>query len=82
MTILVLAEHDNRSLKSSTSHAVTAAQKLGDDINVVVIGYGAASVAQAAAQFAGVKKILHVDAPHLEKPTAENVAAELLARPV
>ena len=79
MTILVLAEHDNRSLKSSTSHAVTAAQELGDDINVVVIGYGAASVAQAAAQFAGVKKILHVDAPHLEKPTAENVAAELLA---
>src|SRR5438093_1107576 len=79
MTILVLAEHDNSSLKSSTSHAVTAAQKLGDDITVLVVGYDAASAAQAAAQFAGVGKILHVDAPHLKKPTAENVAAELLA---
>src|SRR6266513_3013219 len=79
MTILVLAEHDNSALKSSTSHAVTAAQTLGDDISIVVIGYGAASVAQAAAQFVGVKKIVHVDAPHLKKPTAENVAAQLLA---
>ena len=79
MTILVLAEHDNSSLKSSTSHAVTAAKKLGDDVNIVVIGYDAASVAQAAAQFAGVRKVVHVDAPHLEKPTAENVAAQLLA---
>src|SRR2546421_7763590 len=79
MTILVLAEHDNSSLKSSTSHTVTAAQKLGDDITVLVVGCDAASVAQAAAQFAGVRKVLHVDAPHLKKPTAENVAAELLA---
>src|SRR5258705_13375447 len=79
MTILVLAEHDNSALKSSTSHAVTAAQKLGEDINVAVIGHGAASVAQAAAQFAEIKKVLHVDAPHLEKPTAENIAAQLLA---
>src|SRR6266550_1818854 len=79
MTILVLAEHDNSSLKSSTSHAVTAAQKFGDDVNIVVIGHDAASVAQAAAQFAGVRKVVHVDAPHLEKPTAENVAAQVLA---
>ncbi len=79
MTILVLAEHDNNALKSSTSHAVTAAQKLGEDINVAVIGHGAASVAQAAAQFAGVTKVLHIDAPHLEKPTAENIAAQLLS---
>ncbi|TMH69341.1 MAG: electron transfer flavoprotein subunit alpha/FixB family protein [Betaproteobacteria bacterium] len=79
MTILVLAEHDNSSLKSATSHAVTAAQKLGDDITVLVVGYDAASVAHAAAQFAGVRRIVHVDAPHLQKPTAENVAAELLA---
>jgi electron transfer flavoprotein alpha subunit len=79
MAILVLAEHDNSSLKSSTSHAVTAAQKLGDDISVLVVGYQAASAAQAAAQLAGVTTVLHVDAAHLEKPTAENVAAQLLA---
>ena len=79
MAILVLAEHDNGSLKSSTSHAVTAAQKLGDDIHMLVVGYQAASAAQAAAQLAGVTTVLHVDAPYLEKPTAENVAAQLLA---
>ena len=79
MSTLVLAEHDNGSLKSSTSHAVAAAQKLGDDITVLVAGYRADPAVQNAARLAGVTKVIQVDAPHLEKGTAENIAAQVLA---
>jgi len=79
MAILVLAEHDNRSLKSSTSHVVTAAQKLGADIDVLVAGHHADGAAQAAARLKGVAKVRVVDASHLEMPTAENLAAVLIA---
>jgi electron transfer flavoprotein alpha subunit len=79
MSILVLAEHDNQSLRSSTSHVVAAARKLGDDVHVLIVGGNAAGAAQAAARVAGVSKVLHADAPHFEKPTAENLAAQTLA---
>jgi electron transfer flavoprotein alpha subunit len=79
MTILVIAEHDHASLKSSTAHAVTAASKLGTDIHVLVAGHNAQGAAQAAAQLAGVGKVLLADAQHLAAPTAENVAATALS---
>jgi electron transfer flavoprotein alpha subunit len=79
MSILILAEHDPQSLRPSTLHVVTAARRLGDDIHVLIAGNGAAGAAQAAAQVPGVTKVLHADAPHLEHPTAENVAAQVLA---
>ena len=75
MAILVLAEHDNRSIKKATLNAVAAAQKLGGDIEVLVAGHNAGAAAQAAAQVAGVKKVLHADAPQLGEFLAENVAA-------
>jgi len=78
MTTLVLVEHDNASLKSSTLHTVGAATKLGGEIHLLVVGSNAAAVAQASAQLAGVAKVLHVDAPHLAQPTAENVTAQVL----
>ena len=77
--ILVLAEHDNASLKSPTAHAVGAASKLGGEVHVLVAGHEAAGAASEAAKIAGVAKVLHVDAPHLQSPTAENVAAQVLA---
>jgi electron transfer flavoprotein alpha subunit len=79
MSILILAEHDNRALKSSTSHAVTAAQKLGGDIDVVVAGYHADDAAQAAARLSGVSRVRVIEAPQFEKPTAENLAALVIA---
>jgi electron transfer flavoprotein alpha subunit len=79
MAILVLAEHDHASLKSATLHTVTAAQKLGGDVHVVVAGHNAAPAAKAAAELAGVAKVLHIDADCLTQPTAENVTAQLLA---
>ncbi len=74
MAILVIAEHDNKAVRKSTLNAVAAAQKLGPDIHVLVAGHQAAEAAKAAAQVAGVKKVLHADAPHLAEFLAENVS--------
>ena len=79
MTILLLADHDNASLNAATLNAVTAAQKIGGELTILVAGHNAAPVAQAAAQIPGVAKILQADAPHFANPTAENVAATVVA---
>jgi len=73
--VLVLAEHDNKSLRKATLNTVAAAQKVGGDLHILVAGHQAAAVAKAAAQIPGVKKVLHADAPHLGEELAENVAA-------
>jgi electron transfer flavoprotein alpha subunit len=75
MAILVLAEHDNASLRKATLHAVAAAQKIGGELHLLVAGHQAQAAAKAAAQVAGVTKVLHADAPHLGEFLAENVAS-------
>ena len=79
MSILVIAEHDNAHLKGATLNAVAAAQKIGDDIHVLVMGEGVQAVADAAAKLAGVNKVLLADGPALAESLAENVAAQVLA---
>ena len=79
MTTLVIAEHDNASLKGATFNTVTAAAALGGDVHVLVAGSNAAAAAAAAAQIAGVSKVLHADSPALAHGLAENVAAQVLA---
>ena len=79
MSILVIAEHDNSSLKAATLNTVTAARKLGDDVQLLVAGSAVDAVAGAAAAIPGVAKVLRIDAPHLRQPTAENLAAAALA---
>ena len=74
MAILVIAEHDNQSLKASTLNTVAAAARLGGDVHMLVAGAGCAGVAEAAAKVAGVAKVLVCDAAHYEAQTAENVA--------
>jgi electron transfer flavoprotein alpha subunit len=78
MTTLVIADHNGASLQAATLHAVTAAQKIGGEIHVLVAGSNAQGAAQAAAKIAGVAKVLHADAPHLAGLTAENVAATIV----
>ena len=75
MTTLLLAEHDNRSLKDSTNKAVTAVKALGGDLHVLVAGAGAKAVADAAARIDGVGKVLLADAPAYEHALAEPLAA-------
>ena len=77
MAILVLAEHDNKSVKKATLNTVAAARKLGGDVHVLVAGHQAGEAAKAAAQAAGVARVLHADAPQLGEFLAENVAALL-----
>ena len=77
--ILVLAEHDNKSVKKATLNAIAAAQKIGGDVEVLVAGHQAGEAAKAAAQIAGVKKVLYADAPQLGDFLAENVAAVVVS---
>ena len=79
MTVLVIAEHDNASIKGATLNTVTAAAACGGDVHVLVAGHNAGAAAQAAAQIAGVAKVIHADAAGLEHGLAENVAAQVLA---
>ncbi len=79
MTSLVIAEHDNASIKGATLNTVTAAAACGGDVHVLVAGHNAAAAAQAAAQIAGVAKVIHADSEALAHGLAENVAAQVLA---
>jgi len=78
MTALVIAEHDNTSIKGATLNTVAAAAQCGGDVHVLVAGHNAGAAAAAAAQIAGVSKVIHADAPGFEHGLAENVAAQVL----
>jgi electron transfer flavoprotein alpha subunit len=79
MTSLVIAEHDNASIKGATLNTVTAAAACGGDVHVLVAGHNAGEAAKAAAAIAGVTKVIHADAAYLEHGLAENMAAQVLA---
>jgi electron transfer flavoprotein alpha subunit len=79
MTALVIAEHDNATLKGSTLNTITAASQCGGEVHVLVAGHNCAAAAQAAAQAAGVAKVLVADGPQFADGLAENVAAQALA---
>ncbi|MGQ7935322.1 electron transfer flavoprotein subunit alpha/FixB family protein [Paraburkholderia sp. D1E] len=78
MTNLVIAEHDNASIKAATLNTIAAAQKIGGDIHVLVAGHNAKAAADAAAKIAGVSKVLLADAAQLEAGLAENVQATVM----
>jgi electron transfer flavoprotein alpha subunit len=79
MTSLVIAEHNNASVKGATLNTVTAALQCGGDVHVLIAGHNAAAAAAAAAQIAGVSKVLHVESAGFEHGLAENMAAQVLA---
>ncbi len=78
MTALVIAEHDNATLKGATFNTVAAAAQCGGDVHVLIAGHNAGAAAAAAAQIAGVSKVIHADSPGFEHGLAENVAAQVL----
>ena len=78
MTILVIAEHDNASIKGATLNTVAAAQKIGGEIHLLIAGHNAQGAADAASRIAGVAKVLLADAPQLAEGLAENVEATVL----
>jgi len=79
MSLLVIAEHDNASLKAATLNAVTAAAKIGGEIHILVAGANCGAVAEQAAKVAGVAKVKVADAAHYGDQTAENLAALIVA---
>ncbi|BAO81172.1 electron transfer flavoprotein, alpha subunit [Serpentinimonas raichei] len=76
---LLIAEHDHATLKGATRNALTAALACAPEVHVLVAGHQAAPAAAAAAQLAGVSKVLHADGPALAHGLAENLAAQVLA---
>lgn len=74
MSILVIAEHSNSALRPSTLNAISAAQKLGSDVSVLVAGSSVSSVADALSKCVGVSKVLVADAAALEHHLPENMA--------
>ncbi|CAL8481383.1 electron transfer flavoprotein subunit alpha/FixB family protein [Caballeronia sp. S22] len=82
MTILVIAEHDNASIKAATLNTLAAAAMIatfsGQDVHVLVAGHNAQGAAEAAAKIAGVSKVLLADAPQLADGLAENVEGTVL----
>ena len=79
MTALVIAEHDNTSIKGATLNTVTAALACGGDVHVLIAGHNAGPAAEAAAKIAGVTKVVHADSEALANGLAENVAAQVLS---
>jgi electron transfer flavoprotein alpha subunit len=79
MVALVIAEHDNASLKGSTHHTVTAALQCGGEVHILVAGSNCGAAAAQAAAIAGVTKVLVADAAHHADGLAENVAEQVLA---
>jgi electron transfer flavoprotein alpha subunit len=78
MSNLVIAEHDNAALKAATLNAVTAATRIGGDIHILVVGHNCGAVAAAAAQVAGVAKVLVADAAHYADQAPEDLTALIL----
>jgi electron transfer flavoprotein alpha subunit len=79
MTALVIAEHDNGSIKASTLNTVTAAAQCGGEVHVLVAGAAATGAAQAAARITGVSKVLHADSAALAHGLAESLAAQVVS---
>ena len=79
MTVLIIAEHDNNSVRKSTLNTVTAAVQIGGDVHIAVLGSGISGAASAAAAVAGVSKVLTFDDASLADETSEVVAAQILS---
>ena len=79
MTVLIIAEHDNNSIRKSTLNTVTAAVQIGGDVHIAVLGSGISGAASAAAAVAGVSKVLTFDDASLADETSEVVAAQILS---
>ncbi len=74
MSVLLIAEHNNKELKAFTLNAVTAASKIDSDVHALVIGNSCGDVAKATSELPLVKKVITVEAPHYENFIAENFA--------
>jgi electron transfer flavoprotein alpha subunit len=78
MAVLLVAEHDNKTLSPATAKALGAAAKFGGDVDILVAGADCRGVAEEAARLAGTRKVLLAEAPHLAERLAEEMANLIL----
>mgnify|MGYP001452581961 CR=1 FL=1 len=78
MSVLLIAEHNNKELRPFTLNAATAASKIDGDVHVLVLGSKSDSVAKAASEISVVKKVIHVDNEVFENFTAENYTSSIV----
>ena len=78
MAVLVIADHDGSTVRETTAKTVTAAQQLGGDVDILVVGSGAKAAADSAAKISGVRKVLLAESAGLGKTLAEAVEATVL----
>ena len=74
MSVLLIAEHNNKEVKPFTLNAITAASQIDTDVHVLLIGNNCEGVAKSLSEMSAVKKVLHTEAPHYENYLAENFA--------
>ncbi|MDU0810935.1 MAG: electron transfer flavoprotein subunit alpha/FixB family protein [Burkholderia sp.] len=79
MTILVIAEHNNSSIKISTLNTIAAAKEIGGNIHILIAGYNVQRIAKEASKILGISKVLLANAPHLENGLSENVESTVLS---
>ena len=79
MAVLVIADHDGQSVRDTTLKTLAAAQKIGGDVDVLVVGSGAQAAARSASQAAGVRKALLAESDALGHQVAEAVADAVVA---
>jgi electron transfer flavoprotein alpha subunit len=79
MASLVIAEHDNATVRGATFNTVTAALACGGEVHVLIAGANAGAAAKAASQIAGVSKVIHAEGAYFEHGLAENIAAQVLS---
>ena len=74
MSVLLIAEHNNKEVRPFTLNAITAASQIDTDVHVLLIGNNCEGVAKSLSEMSAVKKVLHTEAPHYENYLAENFA--------
>ena len=79
MAALVLAEHDQHSLKMATHHSVSAAKQCTNEVDVLLVGHDIDAIAQEASKIEGVRKVIYANAPHFANQLPEVVAEQILA---
>ncbi len=78
MAVLVLAQHDDRGLDAAVLHAVTAARRLAEEVDLLVAGSDAGGVAEQAAAVGGIRRVLHAEHEAYANPVAEDLTPLLV----
>ena len=78
MSVLLIAEHNNKEVKPFTLNAISAASQINDDVHVLVLGSNSDSVAKSISEIPNVKKVVHINNEIYENYLAENYTSAII----